>query len=321
MCSAEPSMEKLEELGSVPKWVHWLRTEAEQEEREMLELAQRELARSLPEGVAAEVPKWRFTLRLVSGSHAIRGKPLAAWNKHVEHIKLAPAGRDHRELVVTVTLPKRVSVSALYGVGLALATDLVLAFNIGTNGLFWWHLGVPAHASRFYEQMRDLETNAGLVVERTPALRINWGNVALSDHELAAVARCFGAMRRANPAIHEALQHYRLGVALLVKTDIFLQFEPNSFEEFYTAVKLTLKATGEWDGSSPVRDAVLAFIARTSATALVEADDLLGKTELIDAGRMADLRADLTDVGMMKLLADAVLLRALVAPPSASAPA
>lgn len=318
------SMQKLVELGSVPKWVHWLRTEAEQQERAMLELAQRELDRSLPERSAANEPKWRFTMRIVSGSHSIRGKALATWNRHVEWIKLAPAGRDHRELLATLTLPAGVSAAALYGVGLALATDLVLAFNIGANGFFWWYLGTPAHSSRFYEEMSDLETNAGLVVERAPALRINWGKLALTEHELAVVARCFGAMRRASAALHEALDHYRVGVALMVKTDIFLQFEPNAFEEFYTAVKLSLKATGEWDGSSPVREAVRAFIARTSATALAEADGLLSKTDLIEAGRMADLRADLSDVGMMKLLADAVLLRALVGPsegPPADAPA
>lgn len=308
------SMDKLVELGSVPKWVHWLRTQAEEQERAMLELAQRELDRSVPDGGVADEPKWRFTQRLVSGSHSIRGKVLATWNKNVDSIKLAAAGRDHRELLVTVTLPKRVSASALYGVGLALATDLALAFNIGTNGLFWWYLGAPAHSSRFYEELRDLETNAGVIIERTPALRINWGKLALTEHELAVVARCFGAMRRASAAVHEALQHYRVGVALLVKTDIFLQFEPNAFEEFYVAVKLALKATGEWDGSSPVHDAVRAFIARTSATALAEAAGLLGKIELIETGRMADLRADLSDVGLMKLLADAVLLRALDAP-------
>lgn len=307
------SMDRLVELGSVPKWVHWLRTEAEEQERSMLELAQRELDRSVPEGGVADEPKWRFTQRLVSGSHSIRGKALATWNKNVESVKLAPAGRDHRELLVTVTLSKRVSASALYGVGLALTTDLALAFNIGTNGLFWWYLVAPAHSSRFYEELRDLETNAGVVVERTPALRINWGKLALTEHELALVARCFGAMRRAGATVHEALEHYRIGVVLLVKTDIFLQFEPNAFEEFYTAVKLTLKTTGEWDGSSPVREAVRAFIARTSATALSEAEGILAKIDLIEAGRMADVPADLSDVGMMKLLADAVLLRALVA--------
>jgi hypothetical protein len=309
------SMQKLVELGSVPKWVSWLRADAEQQGRAMLELAQRELDRSVPEGGAADEPKWRFTVRLVSGSHSIRGKVLATWNKNVESIKLAPAGQDHRELLVTVKLPKRVSASALYGVGFALTTDLALAFNIGTNGLFWWYLGAAAHSSRFYEEMRDLETNAGLVVERTPALRIDWGKLALTEHELAVVARCFGAMRRAGAALHEALGHYRVGVALLVKTDIFLQFEPNAFEEFYTAVKLVLKATGEWDGSSPVREAVRALIARTSATALAEAETLLSKIEQIETGGTADLRADLSDVGVMKLLADAALLRALVAPP------
>jgi hypothetical protein len=57
------SMNKLVQLGNVPDWVVWLRSEAETHERAMVELTQRELARSLPEGT--EQTKLEPPLRLI----------------------------------------------------------------------------------------------------------------------------------------------------------------------------------------------------------------------------------------------------------------
>jgi hypothetical protein len=275
----------------------------------MIELAQRELARSVPDGTEASEPKWQFKLRLFSASHSIRARPLTAWNSRVESVQLAPAGRDHRQLIATVTLPKRISATALFGVGLAVSTDLVLALNIGTHGVFWWYLGAPAHASRFYDELTDLETNTDLVVERSPALRLDWGHNALSEAELSRVALCLGVLSRSTTEQRAAIEHYRVGVALLVKSDLFLQFEPNMFEKFYLSLKQAMKAYGHWDGEGSFVQILGSSIDSYTSLA-AERDRYVALAQQVESGRMSDLQVNLTDVGAMKLLVDAFLLPA-----------
>lgn len=94
-----------------------------------------------------------------------------------------------------------------------------------------------------------------------------------------------------------------------MKTDIFLQFEPNAFEEFTLAVKLAMQASGEWDGASPFVDAVIAFVQRTSAALTGEHERVLAKVRAVENGSLSQVRVDLSDVAAMKLLADALLLQ------------
>lgn len=306
---SKASMEKLAELGSVPKWVAWLRQEIDAAERAAVELARREIAREVPGGAEGLEPKWRFKFRLFSASHSIRAKPLNWWNTRFERVKLYPAGPDRRQLVVEITLPKRVSVEALWGIGFALANELVLALNIGSNGFFWWYVPT-AHASRFYEDLTDLETGAGLVVERNPALRLDWGHLALTEVQLRHVALCLGALRRSSaPEQRAVFEHYRNGLALLAKNDIFLRFEINGFEQFYRALRQGMKAFGRWDGITPFAGALGAFLDGLPSFS----DDrarYVSLAEKIDAGSAADIAVDLEDVGKMKLLAEAFFLGA-----------
>jgi AbiV family abortive infection protein len=301
------SMEKLIALGDVPDWVSWLRGEAEKEERVARELAERELVRAIPTGAEGLEPKWRLKARIVSASHSIREGPLNWWNTRNEQIKLHAAGRERRELAVEITLPKRVALQNLWDVGMNFTTTLVLALNIGARGLFWWY--IPQHVSRFYEEIRDLEQDAEVVAERVPTLRLDWGNLVLSQTELEHVVLCFGALvRLRSSAAAPALNHYRVAISLLAKSDIFLPFEVNVFQEFYLALKEAMRAFGGWDGVTPYTEALDTYM-REYETYAEDRERYLGLAERIESGAMADVRANLEDAGKMKLLTDGYFIQ------------
>jgi len=301
------SMEKLVELGDVPNWVEWLRRETEEEERIAREIAERELARTIPQGAEGLDPKWRVKLRIISASHSIREGPLNWWNARNEQVKLHAAGRDRQELSVEITLPKRVAVQSLWDVGLNFSTTLVLALNIGARGLFWWYM--PQHVSRFYEEIRDLEHDADIVAERVPVLRLDWGNLVLSQTELEHVALCFGALARLRSSgFAPAVNHYRMALSLIAKNDIFLPFEVNAFQQFYFALREAMRASGGWDGIAPYADALDKYM-RSYESYSEDRERFLGIAERIESGAMSDVRADLEDAGKMKLLADGYFIQ------------
>ena len=301
------SMKKLSELGSVLEWICWLRSEFETAEREAIELAERELARVEPATDEELDPKWRVKLRLFSGSHSIRPQPLTWWNGISDWIKFHPVGSDHTQLIVELTLPRRISVHSLWDAGFSMSKRIVLALNIGSSGFFWWYL--PAHISRFYEQMTDLESNERLVIERSPRLRIDWGNHVLTQNALTRVAMCIHALPRGDE--HEKLvpfDQYLTALGFLSRNDIFMQFEANAFERFYLALKDAMKVYGDWDESVPFTERFEAF-ASEFLTEEGDRKPYVEATKEIEAGAVTGLRVDLSQVAMMKVLTDAYLLR------------
>jgi hypothetical protein len=301
------SMKKLGELGSVPDWVRWLRAEFDTAERDAIELAERELDREAPEEHEQLEPKWRIKLRLFSGSHSIRPLPLTWWNDISHWIKFHPVGSDHRQLIVDLTLPKRVSAVALWDAGFSLSKHLLLALNIGSSGFFWWYL--PEHISRFYEQLTDLETNARLVVERSPRLRIDWGNNVLSQGVLTRVAMCIHALPRGvEQEKHKPFDHYLTGLGFLSKTDILMQFEANAFEQFYLALKHAMRVYGDWDEVTPFPKRFETFASEFFSEE-IDREIYVGSAEKIEAGAVTELRVDLSEAAAMKALTDAYLLR------------
>ena len=99
-----------------------------------------------------------------------------------------------------------------------------MALNVGSAGFFWWHM--PDKVNTFYEQLTDLETDERLGVERTPALRVDWGHHALTRDVLGRVALCLGHLPRADDTeAHQPFNHYLTGLAFMAKTDLTMQFE------------------------------------------------------------------------------------------------
>jgi len=129
------SLEKLAAFkGDVRQWVRWLRVEIERLESLNRELLEREMERQEPRADEALKPKWRLSVRLVSQSHSIRSKPLAAWNKRSKLIQLRKGNVN--ELIVEFTLPKRIAVSELWNAGWHHSNVFAIALNIASCGFF-----------------------------------------------------------------------------------------------------------------------------------------------------------------------------------------
>ena len=301
-----PSMTKLAEYGSVPEWIHWLREQFETAEREAIALAEQELVREQPNELEELQPKWLIKLRLYSGSHSVRPQPLTWWNGISDWIKFNPVGSDHRQLLVELTVPKRVPVHALWEMGFSVSKQLVLALNIGSAGFFWWYL--PEHVSRYYERLTDLDAGRQFVLERSPALQVEWGHHTVSQSVLTNVAMCFQALPRGDEVgRHEPFNHYLTGLAFLAKTDVFLQFEANAFEQFYRALSSAMKIYGDWDGAASF-PATLEEFANEYFNEPGDRQAYVGNAKRIEAGAVSELRVDLTQAAGMKLLTDAYLV-------------
>lgn len=301
------SMKKLAELGAVWNWVHWLRTEFEAAEQAALAQAQQEIDRGQP-GAGEELePKYQMKLRFESASHSIRPQPLQRWNEGIDWIKLHPVPTNRRQLIAEITIPKRVSIHALWWAGYRVANLLLVALNIGSLGFFWWRM--PESVSRFYEEVVDLDGGERLIVERTPALRIDWGHGALTDQTLSQVSLCVGALSAFDDeSKRRPFDHYLTGLAFLAKTDVTIQFEANAFEQFYLTLREASRLFGAWDGQGSFADH-FERVAQPYFESDEDRASYVRAARLIDAGRTPDLRVDLAQVAAMKVLADSVLIK------------
>jgi hypothetical protein len=244
------SMEKLVEFGDVPKWIKWLKNEFDEADKIALAQMERELKRSKPTDEDEKNNKWKVKIRLHSNSHSIRPKVLNKWNELQSWISLFPVDKKNNQLDVQFTFPKSVPIQGLWWAGWSAARQFAVALNISSMGFFWWY--VPEHISRFYESIKDLESNMGINVERSPRLILDWRQEALSERELEETALCFAMLgRKQNKDVQNQIYgHYIKGLSFLGKNDIHLQFEPNVYECFYKCLKYAMQYHGDWDGKS-----------------------------------------------------------------------
>ena len=93
---------------------------------------------------------------------------------------------------------------------------------------------MPQQISRYYESIEDLETHRQIAVERSPSLKIDWGeNRVLTEEDLERVASCFVALpgpdRRDQ---HLAYNYYIGGLTFLSLNDIHWQCEVQAIGNF-----------------------------------------------------------------------------------------
>jgi hypothetical protein len=296
-----PSIKTLNEVRSVPRWVRWLRERVEESERLAQEAVQRELERQRPEGAEGLEPKWLMTLRIYSESHSIRASSLNTWNDADDSVKLKRARAD--ELILELTMPKAVVAGAVWPASYTLTQRLLLAFNIGTFGFFWWQK--RQHTQRFYERLTDLETNDEVVIERSPSLIIDWGaGQVLDERTLNRVRLCMAMLPLEDEVPgQEAFGHYLRGLALIAKSDIHLQLDANIFASFLTALREGMRLYGTWDGEEPYVDVFATFIERFEK----DDDERARYVAAVTAAEAGDLSVKLTfdQVVILKGLADA----------------
>ena len=304
------SLDKLADLGNVHEWIKWLRDEFLKSEEESREILQREMARGVVGGFEGDEPKWKVKFRIYSASHSIRPRALKKWNEIAgSFIKLYnPNKQKKNEIICELTLGKRVPVHALWNTALGITKSFVAALNIGSMGLFWWH--VDKDIARFYDKILDLENDAEARVRISPQLSMDWGHQALTEDDSIEIQRVFGFVMKSNRfhvGKREALEMYLTGLVLASKIDIHLRLEASAFEHFFKALKTLLRASGDWDGYIDLKLAAETQLSKILPT-ITELSDYL------ELGRQLERRKDLfkpitlTEVVGMKLYCDAYFI-------------
>lgn len=260
------SLKKLAEFGNGKTWIKWLREMYRKNESDMREYAEKELNRKKPEGEDALKAKYRMRVRIQTPSHSIRNNAFVKWNERVNGIKIYKSDRKDAtkltkgEILIDFTLPKGIHTGYVWEHGLFMTKTVVLAFNVGTLGVFWWN--VQKDIWTYYVDIVDLEADpkgkVKLVV--APEKRLNIGfneaRLVLDESSIANVYHVFALFLRESKMLEEFLKEYAMGLTCFSKTDIHLRLEANAFESFYKALKAALKAFKDWDGESDIKEIV-----------------------------------------------------------------
>lgn len=308
------SLAKLAEFNNGKEWIKWLRETYRKNEEEMREYAQKEMRRAKPEGEEAMAPKYRMRVRIQTPSHSIRNNAFAEWNKNVNWIKINKSkDKDvvkltKGEMVIELTLVKGLHTSYVWEHGLFMTKLVVISFNIGTLGVFWWH--VHKDIWTYYEDIVDLEAdpNGSMKLRVAPPKRLHVGfDEARWVLDQQAVSNVFGVLTiflRDFEKIGEFINEYSMGLTTFSKTDIHLRMEANAFEAFYKALKVAGKFFGDWDGKSDFLAVIKIQLAKIKDMKELEETFALAKALEEDERRQKHHPITLTEVIAMKLYCD-----------------
>lgn len=234
------SQEKLIKLDDVNEWIKWLMAFYEKEQKDLLELAQKEINRSVPAGSDQFTPKWEISFTVTTPSHSIRNSALSAFNTRALPFKLF-MGKDKHTLIVKNTLGNNVTVNSLWEDGWLISQLFVASLNIASNGFFFWH--AEKDIDMYYDTIVDLESKKKLQLKLATQLTLNWKEkqLHLTEQHLHLTVLVYDYLiqiRKAKEAkpIHE----YLSGLSMLAKTDIHLRLEASSFALFYKAFKMAV---------------------------------------------------------------------------------
>ena len=300
------SMAKLGELKDARAWAQWLKDQFDTADATARLAAEEELRRSKDLPGTGTKPKWKIRVKILSASHSIRPKALSAWNKQVEWLKLVSVGK--KELIFELILKDNVPVEALWWFGWGLARHFVVALNIGSMGFWWWRL--PEQISRFYESIEDLDKRMKIFVERSPALKIDWGpNRVLTEEDLHRVALCMAALPGPHKRDqHKAYNYYIGGLTFLSLNDIHWQCESTVFGNFLECLKAMMEEEGDWKPDSSFKEAVLRFLD-DMFPGMDERERFAELCARFEAKNLDGVVVTLKDATFMKLFCDAYFLR------------
>lgn len=308
------SLNKLAEVENGREWIRWLREIYRKNESEMREYAEKEMHRKKPEGEEAFVPKYRMRIRIQTPSHSIRNNAFADWNKGVDNIKIVKSDRKDTarltkgEMLIDFTLLKGLHTSYIWEHGLFMAKTVVLAFNVGTLGVFWWN--VQKDISTYYVDIVDLEAdpNGGvkLVVAPHKRLHVDFdeAKLVLDQNAVRNVYHILALFFREAKMLEEFLKEYAMGLTCFSKVDIHLPLEANAFGSFYKALQAATRSFGDWDGTSDFKVAVKAQFAKISEMTDLEKTLDLGATLEADVKHEIQHPITLTEVLAMKIYCD-----------------
>jgi AbiV family abortive infection protein len=301
------SFDKMEQEVDPREWMKWLKATLDAADAEARASLDKELKRTPPGPDEAQVEKWQLKIRLTSQSHSIRPKELKHWNERVTWIKLFPVDNKKNQLLAEFRLPKAIPLQGVWFVSLGYANTLFAALNIATGGFFWWYL--PAHTSTFYESLVDLESKMAAGIGRSPELKIGWPNAALDRATLDRVILCFAMMPPPDDRPkHEPFSHYLTGVALLAKTDVFLQFEVQAYGAFYASLSRAAVIYGDQAGDEEFGLTFSRIVGEMTGDEVFKAKHS-GLIKAYDARTLTVGAITLTEVAEMKIICDGYFVR------------
>ncbi len=189
-----------------------------------------------------------------------------------------------------------------------MAKTVVLAFNVGTLGVFWWN--VPKDISTYYVDIVDLEAdpNGGVKLVVAPHKRLHVGfdeaRLVLDQNAVRNVYHIVALFMREHKMLEEFLKEYAMGLTCFSKVDIHLPLEANAFGSFYKALKAAARAFGDWGGITDFKEVIKKQLEK-----IKEMKDL-DKTIDLGIALDADVRHEkhhpitLTEVVAMKIYCD-----------------
>lgn len=306
MIFSSGSLTKLAELGNTQAWVRWLKGEFEQADAESRAAVEEELKRG--RGLVTKGKnKWKLRIRIFTQSHSVRPKAVTEWNRSTNWIKLVPVSGKKDQLIVEFILLDSIPLGGLWWVGWGLARQFVTALNIGTMGFWWWRM--PEQISRFYERIDDLEKKQQVVVERSPNLKVDWGeNRVLTERDLSLVSSCLAALPRpGDQDKHTPYNYYIGGVTFLSLNDVHWQCESTAFRNFFESIRAMMAQSGHWQTGTPFTSCLMEFLDKMFPE-FDEREHYFGIFEAFEKQAVDTITVTLKEASFMKLFCDAYFL-------------
>jgi len=306
------SMSKLSELKNVLSWVGWLKEELDKQTAENIRLWQIEVERSRNVSGVGTKAKWKVRIRIYSDSHSIRSKELATWNKTVDWIKLVAVPEKKNQLIVEFTLRDNVPVQALWHFAWGLARHFVVALNIGSMGFWSWRM--PVDVNKYYESIEDLEAKAKVVLERSPSLKVDWGeHRVLTSEDLGKVSACFTALPGPNNRNkHGPFNYYIGGLTFLSLNDVHWQCESTVFGNFFECLREMMAEVGEWRRGEPFEPVFKNYLLELISPEDEDLHKIVEIARAAEAGTLDKVTVTLREASFAKLFCDAYFLKKLL---------
>lgn len=302
------SMSKLAELKNVQAWVRWLKDEFDKIEAENMRLGQIELERSRNIDGKGSKNKWKVRIRLYSDSHTVRPKELNVWNKTIDWIKLIAVPEKKNQLIVEFILLDSIPVHGLWYFAWGLARHFVAALNIGTMGFWWWRM--PEQVATYYENIEDLETKHGILLQRSPSLKVDWGqNRVLTAEDLSGVSACFVALP--GPSEHEKLGPFNFyigGLTFLSLNDVHWQCESTVFGNFFESLRAMMSEVGDWKQGEPFEPMLQEYLRKLFPVGDEDIDTFIRIARAFEAKSPESVTVTLKEASFAKLFCDAYFM-------------
>jgi AbiV family abortive infection protein len=231
--------------GDVRAWAGWARDEMARLDQEGRQILDAELARPGAPPASAK-PRWRANVTIYTPSHSLKSKVLARWNDQIASVQLLWTGKKD-QFTLQIILHDNEPPPSVAGRLASLSKLVVACLNIGSIGYFWFQR--PGFEQTMFKEIRDLELNRSMEIQRGESF---WGDghaVALTDGHIDYAFHCMMAFAMLPDVEAEPIfKPYLDGLAFIAKSDIFYNFDTLARHAFVASLAGALRRYGGWSG-------------------------------------------------------------------------